>query len=84
MPLRLVRARSLGRIRRGRAIEPASTYLDLNSGLTIFLLDPHFGGDGLVMAIRHRDPNKTWTIGIQAVGAPIGAGAKGWPLTAQR
>jgi len=27
--------------------------------LTIFLLDPHFGGDGLVMAIRHRDPNKT-------------------------
>jgi len=27
-----------------------------------FLLDPHFGGDGLVMVIRHRDPDKTWTI----------------------
>src|SRR5215475_2933947 len=36
--------------------------LDLNSGLTIFLLDPHVGGDGLVMVIRHRDPDKTWTI----------------------
>jgi hypothetical protein len=27
-----------------------------------FLLDPHVGGDGLVMVIRHRDPDKTWTI----------------------
>jgi hypothetical protein len=29
---------------------------------TIFLFDPHFGGDGLVMVIRHRDPDKAWTI----------------------
>src|SRR6516162_8511617 len=34
----------------------------LNSGSTIFLLDPHIGGDGLVMVIRHRDPDKTRTI----------------------
>ena len=46
----------------GRSEKRKVTDLDLNSGLTIFLLDPHFGGDGLVMVIRHRDPDKTWTI----------------------
>jgi len=45
-----------------RAIEHASTDVDLNSGLAIFLLDPYFGGDGLVLVVRHRDPDKTWTI----------------------
>ena len=34
----------------------------LMSSILVFLLDPHFGGDGLVMVIRHRDPDKTWTI----------------------
>jgi hypothetical protein len=37
----------------GRSEKRKVTYLDLNSGLTIFLLNPHFGGDGLVTAVRH-------------------------------
>src|SRR6516165_459338 len=37
-----------------RAIEHASTDVDLNSGLAIFLLDPYFGGDGRSAAGPHR------------------------------
>jgi len=42
-----------------------------------FLLDPHFGGDGLVMVIRYRDPDKTWTIRHPSSWRPNWRGRQG-------
>ena len=53
IPKRVERRTALVEGRNQAKAERKVTYLDLNSGLTIFLLDPHFGGDGLVMAVRH-------------------------------
>jgi hypothetical protein len=46
-------------------------------GSTIFLLDPHFGGDGLVIVIRHRDPDETWTIRQPSSWRPNWRGRQG-------
>jgi hypothetical protein len=46
----------------GGEIALMSPEQDAAKAAAYFLIDPHFGGDGPVMVIRHRDPDKTWTI----------------------